>query len=206
MLKSVLLWAIKVPTLLFLDIFTTIFSPIICLFVTKEEESEVTGFPSLHPGMPREFLIKPLRWFQSTDAPLDEWWQSSDYGKNGYLKTHFNNEYYNTHWWLRYVCRILWVCRNPAYGFGLALGYDSKNMTYIIKKDEEILWKTGVSNSSYYVVVNPKGEIGWWYKCEKFYTKNRCIMISIGYKLDADSIDGRKFVAMQFNPFKKYPK
>ena len=57
---------------------------------------------------------------------------------------------------------------------------------------------------SFFKVINPKGQIGWWYKSQWFYTKERCIMISIGYKLDSDSINGCKYVAMQFNPFKKY--
>ncbi len=41
------------------------------LFVVHREESETTGFLSLHPGQPREFLARPLRWMQTHDAPLD---------------------------------------------------------------------------------------------------------------------------------------
>ena len=203
MFKSIILWALKVPTLLFLDLFTIVFSPIICLFVTHEEESEATGFPSLFPGKPREFLIKPLRIFQSFDAPLDEWWYG-DYALDSWRKNYTQADY-DSKWWIRYLSRIMWLCRNSAYGFGLALGYDSNDMMYLVEKDNDALWKTNNNMVSFWKVENPKGEIGWWYKAQWFYTKERCIMINIGYKLDADSPNGKKVVAMQFNPFKSYP-
>lgn len=203
MFKSILLWAIKVPTLLFLDVFTIVFSPIICLFVTKKEESEVTGFPSMFPGKPREFLIKPLRMFQTFDAPLDEWWYGN-YEMDSWRKK-YTQEDYDSKWIVRYRSRIMWLCRNSAYGFGLAMGYDSNGMKYLVEKDNDQYWKTNNNMVSFWKVENPKGEIGWWYKAQWFYTKERCIMISIGYKLDADSPNGNKVVAMQFNPFKSYP-
>lgn len=203
MFKSILLWSIKIPTLLFLDLFTIVFSPIICLFVTYEEESEVTGLPSLYPGKPREFLIKPLRMFQTFDAPLDEWWYGN-YEMDSWRKKYTQADY-DSKWWIRYLSRIMWLCRNSAYGFGLAMGYDSNGMKYLVEKDNDQYWKTNNNMVSFWKVENPKGEIGWWYKSQWFYTKERCIMISIGYKLDADSPNGNKVVAMQFNPFKSYP-
>lgn len=202
MFISVIKWALKVLSLLILDVIAIVFSPIICLFVVKAEESETTGFPSMLPGKPREFLIKPLRMFQSFDAPLDEWWYA-DYQTDGWIKTHYTQEDYDSKWWLRYICRILWLCRNPAYGFGLALGYDSNNMVYLVEKDNNHYWRKPVTHTSYWKSINPKGEIGWWWKGQWYYTKTRCIMWSLGYKFDSDTPNGNKMVAMQFNPFRK---
>lgn len=201
MIISILKWAVKVPTLLFLDLFVFLFSPIICLFVTTAEESETTGFPSLFPGKQREFLIKPLRLLQTFDAPLDEWWYANYY-PNGYFKRTFDQEYFESHWWLRYCCRILWLCRNPAYGFGLALGYDSNGSTEITTRDNSNLWNKE-THSSFWKVKNAKGEIGWWYKSQWFYTKTRCVALNLGYKLDSDTPNGNKMVAMQFHPCRK---
>jgi hypothetical protein len=37
-----------------------------------------------------------------------------------------------------------------------------------------------------------------------FYTADRAVVINIGYKLDAASKDGKKFVAMFFHPCRKF--
>ena len=203
MLFSIILWFIKVLTLLFLDIFTTIFSPILCLFVTKAEESDITGFPSLYQGKPREFLIKPLRWFQSTDAPLDELWYG-DY--DVWPKTGRTQEDYDSKWWLRYACRIVWLVRNPAYGFGTALGYSADGLVVTEEKDNEKDWRTGKGVQSFWKFTNSKGQIGWCYRAQIYYYKNHCLEMYLGYKLPGDTIRGNKLVAMQFTPFRQYPK
>lgn len=203
MIIAILNWAWRVPALIFLDLFTWIFSPILCLFVTKAEESSITGHPSLIPGKPREFLIKPLRLFQSPDAPLDEWWFAG-YEKDSWLKRTFNQYDYETRWWLRYVCRILWLCRNPAYGFGDRLGYSASGMRFLVSQDQDYLWKSGLPNRSFWKVVNDKGQIGWCYQAQIYFYKQRCLEIYIGYKLLHKSATGRQMVAMRFNPFRQY--
>ena len=201
MIRAVVLWAIKVVALLLLDIFTWVFSPVICLFVTKAEESDITGFPSLHPGKPREFLVKPLRLFQSTDAPLDEYWYG-DYQSS--LKTKYDQTYYDTHWWLRYVCRIIWLVRNPAYGFGTKLGYCADGLRIVQSKDEEYKWRTGQNCCSYWVFMNDYGQVGWCVRAQFYYWGSHCVEMYLGYKLPGDTIWGNKLVAMQFTPFRKY--
>jgi len=203
MIWAVLLWAIKVPVLFLLDIFTWVFSPIICLFVRHAEESSITGFPSMFPGKPREFLIKPLYKFQSFDAPLDEWWYSNDYGQGSWIKLNYTQADYDSTWWIRYVCRIMWLCRNPAYGFGHALGYDLTDPVYLVTRDNSALWNSGKTHSSYWKVVNRHGQIGWWFKAQYVFYKKRYLEVNFGYKLDADSPDNLKVVAIQFTPFKQ---
>ena len=203
LLLSIILWAIKVPVLFFLDLFTWVFSPVICLFIRHAEETEVTGFPSMLPGKPREFLIERLYKFQSFDAPLDEWWYNSDYGVGSWIKTHYTQSDYDSTWWIRYVCRIMWLCRNPAYGFGHSLGYDLTNPVYTSVSDNSQMWNSGQSNASYWVVVNQQGQVGWWFKAQWVFYGKRYLEINFGYKLDADSPDNLKVVAIQFTPFKR---
>jgi len=197
LLLSVLLWIPKVLFLLVINVITVVFSPIICLFVKMAEEKSVTGFPSLFPGKPRAFLIKPLFWFQSFDAPLDEFWYG-DY--TGWPKTGKTQADYDSSWLLRYFCYINWLCRNPAYGFGQALGYDSTGMKYIIENDNRALWRRR-TNISYWLCTNAKGQIGWWFKAQFFFTSKRWLEVNLGYKLDSDTIINKRVVAMQFTPF-----
>lgn len=203
MISSVILWIFKVVALLCLDLIVTVFSPLICLFVVMAEENSVTGFPSAFPGKPREFLVTWLRWCQTTDAALDEYWYG-DYPS--WFKTKFDQAYYDSHFWLRYVMRVLWVVRNPAYGFGTALGYDATDLWVADSKDDEANWRTGVNCFSYWVFVNESGQVGWCIRAQFYYYKTHCLEMYLGYKLPGDTIKGKKLVAMQFTPFRQYPK
>jgi hypothetical protein len=51
-------------------------------------------------------LPRWLYWFQTFDATLDEGW------KGGYLASSWG-----TPGWRRYLARVYWLYRNPAYGF-----------------------------------------------------------------------------------------
>lgn len=204
MFLATLLWFVKAFTLTFIiDPIVTVFSPIICLFVVKREESEVTGFPSMLPGKPREFLVSWLRWCQTTDAPLDEYWYG-DYPS--WFKTKFGTDYYESHWWLRYVCRILWVVRNPAYGFGTVFGYDAAGLTVTSERDEEDKWRTGVNCNSYWIFKNDKGQVGFCVRAQYYYWGQHCLEMYLGYKLPGDTVRGKKLVAIQFTPFRQYAK
>ena len=199
---SVILWFFKAASLVLIDIFTYIFSFVICLFVTKKEESEVTGFPSMLPGKPREFLVKPLIWFQSTDAPLDEFWYG-DYPHK--LKTKYDQAYYDTHWWLRYRMRLSWLWRNPAYGFGTRMGFLDRDIVMASVSDNEKDWKSGKNVSSHWIFTNSDGGIGWCYRAQFYYYKTHCLEMYLGYKILGDTIKNRKLVAMQWTPFRSYP-
>ena len=111
---------------------------------------------------------------------------------------------YVSSWWLRYLCRIVWLNRNPAYGFGQYLGYDSTGMKYLIQNDNTSLWASGKPNSSFWLAINDRGQIGWWYKAQIYFYKTHCLEINLGYKLDSDTTVNRHVVAMQFTPFRKY--
>jgi len=174
MILSVLNWLWKVPTLIVLTLIAYIINPIIALFIVKSEESETTGFPSLYPGMPREFLIKPLRIWQSEDAPVDEYYWAN-YEMDGALQRYLR-KYYETSAFVRYIYRVMWLYRNPAYGFGNALGYDSTGMYFTVERNQDHLWRTGVNNAS------------WW------IAKNE-LLNPVTYKWKVDGSDGQGFIA-----------
>src|SRR5690625_1688833 len=92
-------YVIKAVVVLAAKVLTIVLAPIIALppFITRAEESETTGYPSLYPDKPREFLIKPLRWLQTQDAPLDEYY----YG--GYHKGKWTERFKDNKWLMR-VC------------------------------------------------------------------------------------------------------
>lgn len=202
MIKSILNWLWKVPVLTALSLIAYIINPLLALFITKAEESETTGLPSLHPGMPREFLIPCLRIWQSEDAPVDEYYWAN-YEPNSWLQTHLRGKYESSRV-VRYLYRCAWLYRNPAYGFGNLLGYSSTGMYFPQKGGNEHLWRTGVSNYAWWIARNSYSEIGWCYQAQWHFYKHRCLEIYLGYKLLADG--RKKSVAIRFNPFRQYPK
>lgn len=202
MLKTVALWFVKSIALIVLTILAYPLAYIFALFTVKAEESEVTGFPSLHPGMPRDFLIPFLRIWQTPDAPVDELWFAQDYKVWPVLgKTQAD---YDASAWLRYLCRVTWLQRNAAYGFGALWGFDPVGMMPITTKDNESLWRTGNNCFSYWSVINSKGDKAFCIRAQIYYWKPHCLEMYLGYKIHADTMHGKKLVAIQFTPFRSY--
>lgn len=197
MITSVIVWFFKALALIALTVLAFPLAPILALFIVHAEESTITGFPSLLPGTPRAFLIPSLRIWQSPDAPVDEFWYGSDY--SGFPKDGKTQADYDGSMLLRWMCRVNWLWRNAAYGFGSKMGY-----TYAPTVEDGPLWRSGVSCSYFWKVANDAGEIGWCYKGEWFFTPTRYVEVYFGYKLMGDSIKGNKFVAIQFNPFRTF--
>jgi len=202
MIKSILLWALKVPLLILLTLVAYLIAPFIAMFIVMADETETTGFPSMLPGQPREFLIPLFRIWQSEDAPVDEYYWAN-YEPNGWIQRVFR-EHYKSSAGVRYIYRVAWLWRNPAYGFGNVLGYNSTGMYFTVENDNGHLWHKGKTNSSWWVARNSFGETGWCYHLQWHFYKRRCLEIYIGYKLLADGRN--KSVAVRFNPFKQYPK
>jgi hypothetical protein len=203
MIQSVAIWFIKSLALIVLTILAFPLAPIFALFITHEEESEVTGFPSMFPGKPRAFLIPALRIWQTPDAPLDEFW-FEDY--TGWPKDGRTQAEYDSSAWLRYLCRVNWLWRNAAYGFGAKFGYDIAGLKPITTIDNESKWRTGANCFSLWTCTNAKNQFGWCIRAQFYFYKNRCLEIYLGYKLSSVTVQGKKFVAIQVSPFKKYPK
>ena len=217
MILPILNWLWRAAILVVLTFIAYPLSLFIAPFVTYAEESSITGLPSMYPGKPRAFLIPIFRIWQSPDAPVDEWWYG-DYYSNGFLKSGkrtffgvtiklwshgFSTATYEAWygWPLRWWTRVMWLCRNAAYGFGALLGYDGTGMTFIGSDiEDDTAWNSGKTMSQYWSCTNAKKQFGWCYRAKWWYCSSRCVMIFFGYKLFSDPV--RKYVAMGFNPIK----
>src|SRR5699024_5871215 len=116
-----------------------VFAPIMALpwFIRHVEENAVTGFPSLMPGQPREFLVPWLMWAQTHDAPLDEWRYES-YSDGSRFKHN------------KYLARVFWLWRNPAYGLSEALGFDQAGIEPISERDYGT-WRKPITDYQYWI-------------------------------------------------------
>lgn len=102
-----------------IELMCYILAPLVALFVTRELRTDrVKRMGNAQHTLLRDYLIKPLRWFQTHDNAVDEWW----YGKfntDHWFK--FAREWtemdYASKAWVRYYCRVMWLWRNCAYGF-----------------------------------------------------------------------------------------
>jgi hypothetical protein len=88
-------WIVLFPANLFANLVAIILSPILAL----------SCFVEIRNG--REWLIPQLSWFQTFDNPVDA------YGVDGYWKADGYATIPSP-----YICRLRWLQRNPAYGFG----------------------------------------------------------------------------------------
>ena len=68
--------------------------------------------------MPRDYPIKFFTLWNTHDNAVDEYWYDG-YAKESYFKflREATQKDYVSSWWLRYVCRVMWLYRNNAYGF-----------------------------------------------------------------------------------------
>lgn len=202
MLKSIFLWSIKVPTLIVLTVVAYFISPILALFIRQSEESVVTGFPSQFPGKQRDFLIPALFIWQTPDAPVDEWWYGN-YELDSWRKNYTQEDYDNSAY-LRWKCRVAWLWRNPAYGWGELFGWNGDGMQILSSHGSDDDWYSGKSSIAWWTGNNAKNQKAFYLQIRLYFYKNRCLDIMAGYKFFSDPTI--KYVAMRFNPFRKYPK
>lgn len=173
---------------------------VLCLFVVYREESAVTGYPSQFPGTKRAFLWRPFRLFQSFDDCLDAYWYS---GRAAWMG--FDQAYYDAHWWLRYVCNVLWLWRNPAYGWARLVGFEQTNLFYVFQRDESEQWgKT--NNLSWRVARNAANQYGFLLEGQWFFCRRRCFEVVLGWKIPwLGDPTNKAMLATRINPLKSYP-
>ena len=159
----------------FTVLLTWLLAPLLALFYTK-----IDG---------REWLIKPLRWFQTFDNPLDEW-RTGDYYKHcQWINWDFTKPFH------RYLARVFWLCRNPAYGFAQWLG--------IVPTGNEVLrfdvgtWDSASTN--YHLIT---WDNCFHYRAQFYIYKNHFIRINLGYK--PHSGFSKYMITGHFNPFRTW--
>lgn len=101
-------------------------------------------------------LPRWLRWFQTFDASADAGWRDAYY--TGWLaETHVG----------RYVARVMWLCRNPAYGFDYELlgvpfaASEWRVVRYVESEDMVLFFAVGRGFNFYYEGRWGKYKIGW---------------------------------------------
>jgi len=120
---NLLIWLIYFIPAIAIELVCYLLAPVVALFITTRPRLDYVkrlGFPQTM--MPRDYIIKPLYWFQTHDNAVDEWW----YGM--YNTDHWfafarawTQSDYDRSRFIRYYCRVMWLWRNCAYGFHYAL-------------------------------------------------------------------------------------
>lgn len=156
------------------DIAAYILAPIAALFVNSKGE--------IHPAW---------KWITTHDAPIDighiDGYWSTPRGKMGL-------------WW----SRTKWIWRNPAYQVSHWLGYDQRGVVMPADRFKDPRWDSGYPNKSFWRAVNRKGQIGFLYQRQWYYTKHWCIEMQFGWKLYRRDPDQHCMLAFRFSPFKRY--
>ena len=189
--------------MMFMKIVGYVFAPLFCLFTVKLEESEATGYASLYPGKLRDFLIKPLRLFQTHDAPLDEYWYGGYYKDSKFFSKYTQDDYDNKAW-LRWLCNVMWLWRNNSYGWADLLGFPQEGAYYTVNQDQDYLWDNGHPNKSYWEFKNKDGQTGFLYQQQIRLYKQWFIEIVLGYKYPWSG-SKRAMVASRIPIIKNYP-
>lgn len=118
-----LLWVLLFIPNLLIYLACMILNPVVALFVTKAERTDrVKQLGNKQVTMLREYLIRPLYWFQTHDNAVDEYWWGCFYKDSlfPFIRNATQEQYDNSRF-LRYVCRLFWLWRNCAYGFSYHL-------------------------------------------------------------------------------------
>ena len=177
MIKAILKYIPLAVVDIVADFLAILLSPIAALFYEKKEG--------------REYLKPFWKWTTTHDAPVDA-------GRvDGYFKVSDNS-------WGRYVSRVKWIFRNPAYQVSHWLGYDQTGVDTTKGLYKDPLWDSGVPNKAFWKVKNSKGQVGFLYQQQWYYYKNYCVEMQFGWKLYRRDPDKKCMIAFRFSPFKKY--
>lgn len=132
-------------------------------------------------GIKRPFLIPGLYPLQTFDDALDSyWWWLS---KSAWLRKWFDDDYYKKHAWLRWLCRVLWLWRNPAYGVAYSLGYDQTGIQYTYDNDpDDAIWDKKIPCSLMRKFINAKGQKGFLYRARYRLPFKLYYEVVLGYK------------------------
>lgn len=123
MIKQVSFWVVLFPLVLLTKVLATVLAPLIAVFITTSPRTDrVKRMGNTQVTLEREYLIKPLYWFQTHDNAVDEYWWGC-FNESSVLRylREATQEQYDTSRKLRWLCRVMWLWRNCAYGFSYNL-------------------------------------------------------------------------------------
>lgn len=176
---NLIIWLLYFIPAIAIELLCYILAPVVACFVRTEPRHDVVKrLNKQMVTMPRDYLIKPLMWFQTHDNAVDEWWYGM-YNVNHWFKFARNwmQADYDQSRFIRYYCRVMWLWRNCAYGFHYALFSRTKELplnVYEYGIEDAGLWfKLQIFKSSFQFELQlPLGKrylsinIGW--KAHKF--------------------------------------
>lgn len=163
-----------VPALL-IEVLAMLLTPLIALFVTTELRTDrVKRLGNQTLTMERTYLIKVFRWFQSHDNAVDEYWYGL-FTEDSVFRClrEATQEDYDRKGWLRYLCRMLWMWRNCAYGFHyhwFSRILDAETVSEYGTRDSGVWWRFTRRISSFHL------------KAQFPISKKFFISINIGWK------------------------
>ena len=119
MIKLYLQWVLLFIPDLLMKAICMLLAPLVGLFIMSEERTDrVKQLDNKQHTMMRDYLVKPLYWFQTHDNAVDEWWYGA-FNRESIL-AYFREATqikYDSSRFFRYACRVMWLWRNSGYGF-----------------------------------------------------------------------------------------
>lgn len=180
--KNLIIWLIYFVPAILIELACYLLAPVVALCIeTRPRFDRVKRLGNISQQLDRDYLIKPLFWFQTHDNAVDEWWYGL-FNNDSYFKwlREANQADYDASKWLRYVCRVHWLWRNCGYGFLYhLLGKPIKSLTFSklnqLGKEGEGFWVSlkRYSKSFQFECQIPLGQVK---------TGARFITINIGWK------------------------
>lgn len=155
-----------------------VLAPLVACFITRAERTDrVKRLGNVDVTMQREYLVTPLYWFQTHDNAVDEYWWGL-FTESSVIPCVRNatQEQYDANAFLRYVCRVLWLWRNCAYGFSYHLFGRELDLN-----DPISISFTGNENSGYWHRITKRKE-SWQYKAHIPFCPWYQLDINIGWK------------------------
>lgn len=112
-------WLLYFLPAVLIELAAMLVTPVVALFVVREpREDRVKRMGNQVLTIDHDYLIKPLRWFQTVDNAVDEYWYGAFNTESllPYLRN-ATQEQYDASPFLRYLCRCMWMWRNASSGF-----------------------------------------------------------------------------------------
>jgi hypothetical protein len=187
---------------------TWVLAPLLALaaFVTEDPHTKQGDLP------------RWLSWFQSHDFPLDEIWRPSrgdePWRTDGLFLKNFDRFVgktpadFRVSRWLRYLARVYWLWRNPAYGFrAQVLGFAQAGAVTVLNTTRGAAWDTGANSWALYVAERPAAGVlvrtAFHLRGQLFYRRGgtRYVRINVGWKL---VMPDTAMVATHVNPIRRW--
>lgn len=128
----------------------------------------------------KDHLPRWLSWFDTPDNPLD--------GDLGYVMLHAPYKGYIVTGWRQYINRVVWLWRNPGYGFSYSvLGAQINSQPLVVSGDPYI------SDSPNLTIGRTRGLSGHvllrsgtyfeYYRVKQYGDSGRCFRLRLGWKM-----------------------